>query len=118
MLDYIEIIKNATKDRHTDKITVTADQIDQLACLQNYDLERICAYIEASYDLDWCLDNLDDLILYDTDSFEDLAYEFVQEGLFGGDIPDYLSSYIDYDAIGRDLHYDYTVTDYGIIRNL
>jgi antirestriction protein len=40
----------------------------------------------------------------------ELAEQFVDEGLFG-DIPERLQSYLDYDAIARDLGFDYTETE-------
>lgn len=48
--------------------------------------------------------------IYEVDSLRELAEQFVDEGLFGG-IPERLASYIDYDAIARDLAVDYTETD-------
>ena len=42
-----------------------------------------------------------------TDTFELLASDFVEEGLFG-EIPKSLEFYIDYEAIARDLRMDYT----------
>jgi len=49
-----------------------------------------------------------------TDVYELLASELVSEGLFGV-IPTYLENYIDYSAIGRDLSYDYTEFEHGIL---
>ncbi len=48
-----------------------------------------------------------DITIYEAESYKDLAYQFVEEGLFG-DIPEYLENYIDYDAIARDLRFDYS----------
>jgi len=66
------------------------------------------------------LDNYD-VDIYDysadtsfTDVYELLANELVSEGLFGS-IPPYLENYIDYSAIGRDLSYDYTEFEHGIL---
>jgi len=42
-----------------------------------------------------------------TSAYEQLAEQFVDEGLFGN-IPIALQSYIDYEAISRDLRYDYS----------
>lgn len=50
-----------------------------------------------------------DIDIYHARSMNELAEEFVAEGLFG-DIPDHLSHYIDYDAVARDLGMDYTET--------
>ncbi len=41
---------------------------------------------------------------------KELAEQFVEDGLFG-DIPQNLQYYIDYDAIARDLEFDYTETE-------
>jgi len=49
-----------------------------------------------------------------TDVYELLAYDMVQEGLFG-EIPTYLENYIDYSAIGRDLSYDYVEFEHGVV---
>jgi len=66
------------------------------------------------------LDNYD-VDIYDyssdtsfTDVYELLASELVSEGLFGS-IPSHLENYIDYSAIGRDLSYDYTEFEHGIL---
>ncbi len=49
-----------------------------------------------------------------TDVYELLAYDFVSDGLFG-EIPSNLENYIDYSAIGRDLSYDYTEFEHGVL---
>ena len=48
-----------------------------------------------------------DVDLYHADSLRDLAEQFVDEGLFG-EVPPQFQYYIDYDAIARDLSFDYT----------
>lgn len=50
-----------------------------------------------------------DIDLYELDNMKELAEHFVEEGLFG-DIPECLSCYLDYDAIARDLSFDYSET--------
>ena len=50
-----------------------------------------------------------DITIYEAESMKDLAYEFVEEGLFG-EVPEHLEHYIDYDAIARDLSMDYNET--------
>lgn len=69
----------------------------------------IIAIGEGGYSFDLEADDPDD---FDVDIYEDmrlsdLAYQFVDEGLFG-DIPERFSNYVDYDAIARDLGVDYT----------
>ncbi|MBI1274519.1 antirestriction protein ArdA [bacterium] len=53
-----------------------------------------------------------DIDLYEMDSLRELAYHFVEEGLFG-DIPERIHCYLDYDAIARDLSMDYSETSIG-----
>ncbi len=48
-----------------------------------------------------------DIDIYEVASLRELAEQFVEEGLFG-ETPDHLQSYIDYDAIARDLSMDYS----------
>lgn len=69
----------------------------------------IIAVGEGGYGFDFDTHEPDDfeVDIYEDMRLIDLAYQFVDEGLFG-DIPDHLSSYIDYDAIARDLGFDYT----------
>ena len=50
-----------------------------------------------------------DVDLYGVETLRELAEIFVDEGLFG-DIPDRIVSYLDHDAIARDLGMDYTET--------
>ena len=45
--------------------------------------------------------------IYEMDTLRDLAEFFVDEGLMG-DIPDNLGRYFDYDALARDLSYQYS----------
>ena len=91
----------------------------------------ICAYFEAEADwnedqklrviisereignpFDLEHDDPDDLDidLYEMDSMQELAEQFVDEGLFG-DIPEHLANYIDMDAIAHDLSMDYAETN-------
>lgn len=67
----------------------------------------IIAVREAGYDFDLVADNPDDfpVNIYEFSSLRELAEHFVEEGLWGD-----ISMYIDYDAIARDLGYDYSET--------
>ncbi|MFN3226825.1 MAG: antirestriction protein ArdA [Hyphomicrobiales bacterium] len=70
-------------------------------------LMAIIALRDLGYSTDQVLDDPEDLpiTLYRIDSLKDLAEQFVEEGLFG-DIPERLASYLDYEAIARDLGFD------------
>lgn len=73
------------------------------------DHEKTIAIIAMSEDSYLSLDDdphLRDVSIYDVRSYTELAEQFVDDGLFG-EIPEHLSSYIDYEAIGRDLRFDY-----------
>ncbi|OJJ12981.1 hypothetical protein BKI51_02630 [Alphaproteobacteria bacterium AO1-B] len=71
-------------------------------------LKVVIAVHEGGADFDIGTDEPDDIEidLYPDMTLQELALQFVDEGLFG-DIPDHLSRYIDYDAIARDLAFDY-----------
>lgn len=62
--------------------------------------EQYCSFNEA-------LKDKDNLTIYQADSYQELAYEFVEEGFFGS-IPENLEYYVDYEAIAKDLAIDYT----------
>lgn len=77
----------------------------------------IIAVGECSYSFDLQSGDPDDfdIDLYELDSLKELAEQFVDEGLFG-EIPASIQSYLDYDAIARDLGMDYSETEIAGIR--
>ena len=74
-------------------------------------IRLIIAIGEAGYTFDFESQSPDDyeIDIYADMTLSDLAYQFVDEGLFG-DISDNILMYLDYDLIARDLGYDYTET--------
>ena len=52
-------------------------------------------------------------MFYQLDSLRELAEHFVDEGLFGSEIPENLRIYLDYDSIARDLSVDYSEVEIG-----
>jgi len=71
----------------------------------------IIALSECGYDFDPnAAPDEYDVDIYYIETMRELAEQFVDEGCFG-DIPEHLQSYIDYDAIARDLAIDYTETE-------
>lgn len=88
---------------------------EEMADLSEYDLKRYTAMRDAGYEHETALNQYEDVDLYENMSMLDLAYQFVDEGLFG-EIPDHLQNYIDYDAIARDLSYDYVAVNGDIVR--
>lgn len=74
------------------------------------DLMRVFDSIEE------LIENKEDLIFYGgIDTLEDLAMEYVEEGILG-EVPEKLQNYIDYAAIARDMNIEgiYVTTDNGI----
>jgi len=69
----------------------------------------IIAVGECGYDFDFETDSPNDfdIDIYEADNLKDLAYQFVDEGLFG-EIPDSIICYLDYEVIARDLSFDYS----------
>jgi len=74
-------------------------------------LHFIIAVEECGYSFDYQTVSPDDfdVDIYGIESLKELAYQFIDEGLFG-DIPDNITCYLDYDAIARDLGCDYSET--------
>ena len=72
----------------------------------------IIAIGECGYAFNPETDNIDDLDvqLYEVETLEDLAKQFVDEGLFG-DVPERFQFYIDYEAVARDLSVDYSMIE-------
>jgi antirestriction protein len=63
-----------------------------------------CGY---SFDFETSSPNDFDIDIYEIESLKELAYQFVDDGLFG-EIPDNIACYLDYEAIARDLAVDYS----------
>ena len=57
-------------------------------------------------------DMFQDIDIYYDMSFEDLAWEFIESGVFG-DIPDHLENYLDIQLMARDLSFDYNEISVG-----
>ena len=57
-------------------------------------------------------DMFEDIDIYYDMSFEDLAWEFIENGLFG-EIPKHLENYLDIKLMARDLSFDYNEISVG-----
>lgn len=90
-------------------ILTVLEKLDEWDDYEKRDI--IIAVGECGYDFD--VENGSpydfDVTIYEVDSLKDLAYQFVDAGLFG-DIPANIACYLDYDAMARDLGCDYTET--------
>lgn len=94
------------------------EQMDELSYLNDYEIEELKAIMEVSGgSLEETLEihQRGGFIYYSgIDSFSELAEMFVNKGCYGT-IPEHLQNYIDYEAIGRDLSFDYTQTENGML---
>lgn len=78
--------------------------------------EYLCAYAEvvgwtyALNDLDTIGQESEDRLVGVYDSWEDFAYEIVQDGCMG-EVNEALECYIDYEKLGHDLSFDYMSTE-------
>jgi hypothetical protein len=76
------------------------------------DKQRVIVAVgECGYSFDLETDRPDnlDVDIYPVETLRELAEQFVDEGLFG-DIPERVRYYLEYDAIARDLGFDYRET--------
>ena len=70
---------------------------------------------EQGYAFKDAICKVDDVEYYPKMTLKELAEQFVDDGLFG-EIPEKIQNYVDYDAIARDLGFDYTETPEGCFR--
>lgn len=105
---------NGLEISENSNISELNDLAEQLEALDDYDIEKLEAILEADGgSLENALDNMDDYTYYANMSLEDVAYEIVEECY---DLPDFALQYFDYAAFARDLGYDgYTETANGVI---
>lgn len=81
--------------------------------VEEWDIDQKQKYIiavgECGYSHDQYISDPDaiEIELYQIDSMKEHAEQFVDEGLFG-EVPNSLQFYIDYDAVARDLGFDYS----------
>lgn len=61
------------------------------------------------------IEKIEDVEMYENTTMEQLAEQFIDDGLYGS-IPETISYYIDYEAIARDLAYDYDTYENNIMR--
>jgi antirestriction protein len=95
------------------ELNTVAETLDSMT---DYDTKRVSYLISEGYKVDEALDKYEDVQFYEGMRLKDVAYELVEEGCFGP-IPDSIASYIDYDAIARDLGFDgYCETEAGVFR--
>ena len=97
-----------------DQLNTIAEKYQEL---EDHDIKRVNYLIDNNGStLNEALEQYQDVDIYEDMSLEDLAYELVEEGSFG-EINPTIANYIDYEAIARDLSFDYTVIDNDLFRS-
>lgn len=88
--------------------------VERLDELDEYDRDRTFYLMDIiGYDRDEALEHYEEVVYYKGMTLEDVAYELVEEGIFG-DLADTIKGYIDYQKLARDLSIDgYCETDKG-----
>lgn len=113
--DYESDIEGLEINEYKDiyELNELAEQLDNLA---DYEKEHLEAYIEAyCANLADALEHFEDTTFFQGMSLEDVARDLVDEGCFG-EIPALIKTYIDYEAIARDLGCEgYTEVSNGVI---
>lgn len=111
--DDLELFVADVEDDPTDTIKgdenlIEAYKIQELIQdLEDYDLKKVDYMVnQCGYDLKDAIDRIEDCDIYEDITLKDLAYEFIEQGLFG-DISESIAFYIDYDLVARDLGFDY-----------
>lgn len=112
--DYDSEINGLNITEYTD-INELNDLAAELETLDEYDREKLAAYIETQGGtIRKAIDNLDRCEYYSGITLDGLAAEFADEMLSG--CSDFASRYFDYDAFARDLGFSgYTETENGVI---
>ena len=98
-----------------DNLEKLNDIAEKMESLNSSDIKKFKALMEEGYDFEYSFNNYDDVEIYEEMNINELAEQFVEDGLFG-EIPKPLINYIDYDAIARDLSMDYTEIENDIVR--
>ena len=93
------------KEKMANTIADNQELFNDVQCYDETDLLKMICMVGNGEDLEKVASNYEDVELYFCDTYEDLAEQFIDEGLFRN-IPDNLINYIDYEKIGRDLSYD------------
>ena len=99
-----------------DNIHNLNEQAQQLADLDEWELDIVSALLDNGYSLENALDKYEDVIVYsDCHDMADVAYQYIEETGMLDSVPDNIRNYFDYEAFGRDMSYDgeFIFTDNG-----
>lgn len=110
ILDNYERVTEIYLDKDIEEVLEIAFRIDKK--MSNYDAyERKLFYCLEAYknDIEFVLNNFEDIVVIEGDDFEDLGdYYFYELDFFGlGDKVDKLSLYINLEKLGVDMQYNY-----------
>ena len=93
------------------------EQAEMLAELDEYEMEIVEVLLhEGGYTLGEALDKKDDCIVYsDCSDMTDVAMQYVAETGMLDNVPETISRYFDYEALGRDMSFEgqYVFTAHG-----
>ena len=97
-------------------ISALNEQAEQLANLDEYELDIVAALLSEGFTLADALDRYEDvMVYYDCNDMTDVAYAYIEEtGMLNG-VQDNIARYFDYEAFGRDMSYEgqFIFTDDG-----
>lgn len=84
----------------------TEEQMEIIEGLNDYEKLQVNVVLYDWEDLDNALENYMDVEIYENMDYTQLAEHFVDEGMMW-EIPENLARYFDFEALGRDLSYDW-----------
>ncbi len=97
-----------------DDIYLLNDKAATMANLSEQELKKIKFLESQGEDFSRALELLNEVSLYEGMSFEDLAWELIEETW---DVPEHLLNYIDAEKFARELEMDYTEIDGDLFYN-
>ena len=98
-----------------DSLEYIYELASQMEALDDTELKQYEAMVNAGYDHKEALESYSDVEIYEDTTMQELAEQFVDDGLFG-EINESIKYHIDYSSIARDLSMDYTEQDNDIVR--
>lgn len=111
--DYECFVNGIEIDEYTN-IDYLNDITNKLECLDEYDLEKVCAYIEVcGGTIENALENINNCEYYSNTTLIDYAYDLIDECY---NLDEFAKAYFDYEKFALDLSYDgYHETENGVL---
>lgn len=84
------------------------EQLEPLEFKSDYELKAISFLLSEGIvsDMDEAIEKADDVVIYQNQSMEDIAYDLLQDCYGVDKLPSIISNHIDYESIGRELEMD------------